>query len=114
MRLILCLLVLLVACSAPEPATEITPQSDSSDIEPGTDVVEISNFAYSPADITVQAGDTVLWVNRETVPHTATGKGFDSGRLYEGQKFSHTFSTPGEYEYGCRFHPAMAGVVRVV
>jgi plastocyanin len=52
-----------------------------------------SNF--SPRDVTVPAGSVVTWTNNDGSPHTATGTGFDSGMLNNGQKYSHTFSKPG-------------------
>ena len=43
-----------------------------------TDVV-IQNFAFAPADLTVGMGTTVRWTNQDSVAHTVTGTGFDSG-----------------------------------
>lgn len=71
------------------------------------------NFAFSPASITINAGDTIIWTNRDLAPHTATGSGFDSGALSNGQSYSFKFSSAGTYNYYCAIHPSMTGVVIV-
>jgi copper-containing nitrite reductase len=97
-------------------------------------VVTIVNFAYNPADLTIYAGTTVTWVNKDTVGHTVTeGKGdspkiasqraFDSSHgtsgpnvivIPSGQSWSFTFTTPGEYDYYCIPHPYMRGHITVL
>jgi plastocyanin len=65
--------------------------------------------------ITVKAGSTVTWYNQDYVAHTvsATGGGFDSGRLLDSASFSHTFTEPTTFEFQCNIHPAMKGRVIV-
>ena len=70
-----------------------------------------SNF--SPANVTVPAGSVVTWTNNDGSPHTATGQGFDSGNLNNGQTYSHTFNTPGTYQYVCSYHSDMVGTLKV-
>jgi plastocyanin len=82
-----------------------------------TEQITIDNFTYSPSKLTVAAGATVTWVNRDDVPHTATSskkpRAFDSGTLDTDQKFSHVFSQPGTYDYFCAVHPHMTGQIIV-
>jgi plastocyanin len=82
-----------------------------------TEQVVIDNFAYSPSKLTVAAGTTVTWLNRDDVPHTATSskkpREFDSGTLDTDQKFSHVFGKPGTYDYFCAVHPHMTGQIIV-
>ena len=80
-----------------------------------THAVQIVGFAFSPAEITVAAGDTVTWTNLDQVVHTATSTSgaFDSADLDPGESFSMTFSTPGTYDYLCTPHPSMTGRVVV-
>src|SRR5829696_3441850 len=74
-----------------------------------THEVAISDFAFSPATLTITAGDTVTWTNSDPVVHTATSTtgAFDSGDLAEGDSFSVTLTTPGTYDYLCTPHPTM-------
>ncbi len=70
---------------------------------------------YSPATLTISAGETVTWFNADTMIHTVTsGTGlFDSGELRPGGRFSYTFTEPGTYSYFCIPHPWMQGTVVV-
>jgi LPXTG-motif cell wall-anchored protein len=75
----------------------------------------IVDYAYSPATITVNVGDTVTWTNSGHQPHTATASNgsFDTGTLNHGQSGSHTFTTAGTFAYICSIHPYMHGTVVV-
>jgi plastocyanin len=77
--------------------------------------VMMRGFAFSPAEVDIEVGDTVTWQNFDAAPHTATAKNgeFRSERLSTGGTFSHTFNAPGEFAYYCEVHPSMEGVVRV-
>jgi len=81
-----------------------------------THAVEIADFAFSPATLTITAGDTVTWTNEDAVVHTATSVNgaFDSGDLEQGASYSLTFSTAGTYDYLCTPHPSMTGRIVVV
>jgi len=78
-------------------------------------VVEIDNFAFAPADLTVIAGTTVTWKNEDDSPHRIGDKNgtFKSAALDTDDTFSHTFAAPGEYPYICTIHPYMAGKIIV-
>ena len=80
-----------------------------------TQTVTISDFAFSPATVTIAAGDTVTWTNTDPVVHTATSTSgaFDSGDIAQGDTFSFTFTTPGTYDYFCTPHPTMTGRIVV-
>ena len=80
-----------------------------------THAVAIADFAFSPATLTITAGDTVTWTNEDPVVHTATSTtgAFDSGDLAQGESFSLTFTTPGTYAYLCTPHPSMTGQIVV-
>jgi plastocyanin len=77
--------------------------------------VKIENFSFGPATITVSAGTTVTWTNRDDIPHTVVSddKVFKSKVLDTDEKFSYTFSKPGTYPYFCSVHPKMTGKVIV-
>jgi len=76
--------------------------------------VKISGFAFNPAQVTIKQGDTLMWVNEDSVPHQIGGQGFKSQVLSNGDSYSHTFTEPpGEYPYSCLIHPSMQGKVIV-
>ena len=78
--------------------------------------VEIKSFSFQPASITVPAGATVTWINRDSVAHTVTADddSFKSPNIAgNGGKFERSFSEPGTYRYHCTPHPSMKGEVVV-
>ena len=81
---------------------------------PRTHTVTIDSTSYQPADLTIAAGDTVIWVNQDLFPHTATAKGrFDSGSIAPDRTWQHTLSERAVIDYVCLFHPTMVGKLRV-
>jgi LPXTG-motif cell wall-anchored protein len=63
----------------------------------------------------VSAGDTVNWTNNGNEPHDVSGDGLSSGLLNPGQGYSHTFNSPGTFDYICSIHPFnMKGSVTVL
>ncbi len=85
------------------------------EIPAGSALVEIFNDDdFSPASITIDAGQTVTFVNYDGDDHTATGSGFDTGIIRErGGVASVTLDTPGRYPFACQIHPEMVGEVLV-
>jgi plastocyanin len=77
--------------------------------------IKIDNFSFTPQQLTVAQGTTIVWVNNDDVPHTvvATNKEFRSKALDTGDQFSFTFTKPGTYQYFCSVHPMMTGKVIV-
>ena len=77
--------------------------------------VKIDNFSFGPAELTVPAGTTVTWTNRDDIPHTvvSTDGVFKSKVLDTDEKFSFTFSKAGTYPYFCSIHPKMTAKVIV-
>jgi len=77
--------------------------------------VTIQGFAFGPASLTIDAGDTVTWTNEDGVGHTATqdGGGFDTGTIAAGASDSIAFDEAGTFPYHCTIHPAMTGTITV-
>ena len=100
-----------------EPTTHIV------DIPAGTSVpgCEESNACYLPADIEINAGDIVEWINVDTAAHTVTAGSpsngpsgvFDSSLVMANVSYQFTFDETGSYEYFCMVHPWMTGTVTV-
>ena len=75
--------------------------------------VAISGFSYAPRTMTVNVGDTVSWTNSDAQAHTATGSGWNTGDLGDGDSASITFQRAGTFDYMCGIHPEMTGTVIV-
>lgn len=108
-------LSLLAASVMLGPATGVAagPASDAV----GNRAVEviITQHAFSPETVTVPAGTTITWVNRDEDLHTATSTTgtFTSRGLDTDERFSFTLTTPGTYAYMCSLHPQMRGRIIV-
>jgi len=82
---------------------------------------EETNECWSPADVTINAGDTVHWMNVDTAAHTVTGGSpangpsgvFDSSLVMGDAVYEFTFEETGSYDYFCMVHPWMTGSVTV-
>ena len=98
--LLIGLLLLATACDPERPAVvEVTPLDQ-----------------FSPGALTVDTGTRVVWKNMDTAPHTVTSDGaWDSGDIYPGQTWSHTFDAPGTFIYLDRYSPPnqTVGVITV-
>ena len=102
--------LLLLGGLAQVPAGETAVKAAAS-----TATVQIENFKFAPATLTVAAGTTVMWKNVDDAPHRIGGKNgtFASAALDTDDTFSHTFTTPGEFPYICSLHPYMVGKIFV-
>lgn len=96
--------------AAPTSTTEASTTTTAAE-EP---LIFISGFQFQGVD-TVSVGTAVEVENRDTAPHTWTSVDavFDSGNLGNGDTFTFTFDTPGEYEFFCSIHPEMEGSITV-
>ena len=78
--------------------------------KPVTHTVTIDGTRFSPASLTIKPGDSVVWVNKDIVAHTATSagaNGFESGMLETGKSWKKKFLKKGDFPYACRYHPTM-------
>jgi plastocyanin len=100
-----------------QPAPGQAPQQTGADSAAATNVLSarMEDFSFQPARLEVQRGTRVTWTNQGQVIHTVTANdgSFDSGDIGSGARGSITFSRPGTYEYHCRPHPFMRGVIVV-
>ncbi|MDX1640587.1 MAG: plastocyanin/azurin family copper-binding protein [Balneolaceae bacterium] len=76
-----------------------------------THVVEIKQMSFVPKKLTVSAGDTVKWINRDLVAHNVSSEHWESPDLEQGEHFAVEVS--GNASYKCSLHPVMKGVVSV-
>jgi len=77
--------------------------------------IEISKFKFEPATLTANPGDTITWINRDIVPHTATAndKIWDTGTLKKDESIVTTVGEDTIGAYFCRFHPHMKGELKI-
>ena len=92
------------AIATPSPAQAIA-QSSTATTSNGAQVT-LNNLKFEPQNLTVTAGTTVTWTNKESTPHTVTAddKAFSSPNINPNGTFSHTFTKPGKYAYHCAYH----------
>jgi plastocyanin len=73
--------------------------------------VRMEDNFFDPANITVEPGTTVTWVQSGNNPHTTTSydRLWDSGMIEGGSggTFSFTFEEPGTYDYFCIPHESL-------
>jgi plastocyanin len=126
-------LVFLVACSSstsysnpPPPPAAGPPPAPPPPPPPGTTSINIQDYDYSPASVTISAGKSVRWTNMGAMLHSVTsdsnafsspylnGSGTDVyGNPTDGGTYTRTFSTAGAFPYHCSVHPQMKGTVTV-
>lgn len=107
--------------AATPPSQQTTqPAADTQNTATMDVKVEIKDFAFAPATITVKKGTKVTWTNQDTVRHDVTSDdgaptGGPGGPLVaKGESYSFTFNTVGSFSYHCTPHPNMKGTVTVI
>jgi plastocyanin len=102
------MIAMLLLAGTPSVTANDQPSGASAD-------VKIDNFSFGPQTLTVSVGTTVVWTNRDDIPHTvvSTDGVFKSKVRDTDEKFSYTFTKAGTYPYFCSVHPKMTGKVVV-
>ena len=94
----------------------LTPCTSHADAASGAStIVMAKDFMFAPTSLTVAAGSTVTWTNKDDEPHTVVSDSglFRSGALDTNEGFSFRFDKPGTYHYACSIHPRMVGTIIV-
>jgi len=84
--------------------------------KPTTHTVTIEGMKFDPETLTVAVGDTVVWVNKDLVAHTATSSDpgiFDSKLIAPGKSWKLTVRKKGDFPYKCTYHPTMTATLHV-
>jgi plastocyanin len=114
-----CALALVAAgCGSSSKKTTANPPPAASSTQPssgGTVTVDMKNIAFSPNSVTVKVGQTVKWVNQDTVAHNVTAQSgaFKSTNFGPGGSFTFKATKPGTFGYVCTIHPGMNGTLIV-
>ena len=74
--------------------------------------IVMANMRFGPVPAGIKAGDVIVWVNRDIVPHTATARdGSFDVTLAAGQSRRMRVTKAGTFAFHCRYHPGMRGVL---
>lgn len=81
-------------------------------------IVDVENFAFTPANVEVPLGAELRWRFFDDELHNVTlangPRGFSSDNLNRAREYRRRFKTPGTYRLFCALHPvSMASTVRV-
>lgn len=106
------------AVTVAEGATESLTFDLAEPVDPNVKQVTLNAATFSPAEVTIDVGMTIRWVNGQAITHTITPDGHSEWNKAtvtdEGETFEHTFNTAGEFDYLCEFHPpGMVGTITV-
>jgi plastocyanin len=95
----------LLACAAGEAAPG----------KPAMTRVTIEGMQFSPADLTVKPGGTIVWTNTDIVAHTVTSTtgAFDSSLIPPGGTWKYVVKKTGAFGYKCSYHPTMTASFKV-
>jgi plastocyanin len=79
-----------------------------------TVTIVMVNLVISPGEATAKVGDTIEWVNKDVVAHTATAKNGDFDVMIPPKKtVTYVLKKAGTIDYYCRFHPNMKAVLKI-
>ncbi len=102
-------LVVLVLLSAVVVSTGCASQEGAGQTPVETTAVTMPpSYKFDPPAISVSAGATVVWTNRDNFTHSVqllSGASWSSEPVRPGETTAYTFTKPGEYRYQCSFHP---------
>jgi len=94
-----------------------TPSGTTTTVSIPVGAQGLTTTAFAPNPVSIKVGDSINWVNNDSIAHTATantGTTFNSGTIAPGGSFKTTpFTTAGSFAYHCAFHPGMVGTVTV-
>ena len=114
--ILLSVLIILTAACASQPAQQTAEKAAGVTQSSGKIFsVSIKDFKFAPAEVNIKVGETVVWTNEDSVPHTveSSDKTLKSDELSKGDTYIYTFAKAGKYDYKCGIHPSMHGSVTV-
>lgn len=92
----------------------------AADVPADAIVVDIEKMKYQTPELTIKAGDTVYWINKEMMPHNVAFKkgvvqddDFQGDMLSKEEAYAITFNEAGTFDYFCTPHPFMRAKVIV-
>jgi plastocyanin len=111
--LVACLALVLAGCGGGDDNGGSSSSGSSSG---NTVTIDMKNIKFAPQDATVKVGQTVKWVNQDTVDHDVqakSGADFKSDLFGNGKSFEWKAEEAGTVSYVCTVHPGMVGTLKV-
>lgn len=115
----LLLALFAIGCDNKSQTSPISPTNPEGTNPPNLLTVTIKNGQYSPNPVMVKMGQSVNWLNSDSIMHSATDAGvFDTGSISPTSAHSDkgdevTFNTAGTFNYHCSLHPNETATVVV-
>jgi plastocyanin len=76
--------------------------------------ITMENLVIAPAETSAKIGDTIEWINKDVLAHTATARNGDFDVNLPPKKTAlMVVKKAGTVEYYCRFHPNMKATLKV-
>ncbi len=76
--------------------------------------ITIQNLVNTPAHVSAKVGDTIEWINKDVIAHTASAKNGDWDVMIGPNKTGQVvLKKAGAVDYYCKFHPNMTGRLTV-
>jgi plastocyanin len=76
--------------------------------------ITIQNLVNTPAEVSAKVGDTIEWINKDILAHTATARNGDWDVMIGPNKTAQVvLKKAGAVDYYCKFHPNMTGRLSV-
>ena len=76
--------------------------------------ITMENMVIAPAEISAKVGDTIEWINKDILAHTATARNGDWDVTMPPKKtITLVLKKAGTIEYYCRYHPNMKATLTV-
>ncbi len=106
---------IVAALAAAVPAALPPALATAGEAAGQTHTIRIRKLQFSPHELTVAPGDTVIWVNDDLVPHTATADdmSWDSAHLDSDGRWVFVVQAGMSEDYFCRYHPTMRAQLHV-
>jgi plastocyanin len=114
--LVACLALVLAGCGGGNDNGGGSSSSSSGSSSGETVTIDLKNIKFAPQDATVKVGQTVKWVNQDTVDHDVSAKSgadFKSDLFGNGKSFEWKADKAGTVSYVCTVHPGMVGTLKV-
>ena len=102
----------IVAVLLLPPLVPLAAGSVAGAAEPKVHMIVMGGMRFGPVPGGIKAGDVIVWVNRDIVPHTATARdGSFDVNLPAKQSRRMTIGRAGTFAFYCRYHPGMRGAL---